>query len=811
MRRLNSSQVSLSDNLYDVSISSKSSTQISRYGSNPPRRVGLLTSLPTSSDTKRPSDYFLLGGADAQAKPVFKTSMRPRSNVSLSSSETSKDSDDVALVVLTPFDVAESRLSSATSTSVYSNKNIDQDYKNSSALDRELAPLPIISSTATLTSRPLPDLPEVPIVNSSSPPKSSREASSRSLSVSSRLDVSGSMYPLSRTKTRYYNPQETKERQQLRKKLYEENNDDDVILSNDLSLVFNVPVIKKHHEIYNHSKGSRSSYFSHDDIMKAEDNKYNVVKQQMRPCPLPGVLSQNRGKSASNLHYNHSESGHDESSFIDVHLSSFNSVDTDEEVSRNISDFYALRSESYSKLVRASRDSHIYNLPNYVRSQNSIEDVSLVSPEKLELIDQSRPINLPPKSSDDISRHRREINKVLKSVETTSKSNNLLRQKKSESLTSVQLTWNKVFSAAQGKDLATVLNAEKERLRTIIWESHTHDNLTYSFFSRVLELNLGEAMVNHLKSEYHKVELTHQSLSEQMKATKNAEFDTIIAHVIARPLINNFLREARECEQSGFDHNAYVRNFRYLLSLKSLSEGGLKKHHQMFVIPVFLFLFRDESLADVYLMIEMFDAEIFLEGVLGDISKKLSCWNNLSSMSYSSTPYKVLSRFSSLEEFDSLNASTVFELFLQMNDQLPLSLSAPSTPIISRGSFLSYSKIMEEPNNNSLDSVPSTSNSSDCLMNSVLTYNATISSSYKLLITFLQLLVIYSRSRKRNQNYLKLVQSFLLTVFDYYHIGWNTAEELVKNNSSIRLNHTNDQWTNLESFTQKWKLAFKKM
>lgn len=809
MRRLNSSQVSLSDNLYDVSISGKSSTQVPRYGSNPPRRVGLLTSLPVSSDTKRPSDYFLLGGADAQVKPTFKTNMRPRSNVSLSSSETSKDSDDVALVVLTPFDVAESRLSSATSTSVYSNKNTDQDSKNSSALDRELAPLPIISSTATLTSRPLPDLPEVPVVQSSSPPKSNRQDISRSMS--SRLDMSGAMYPLTRTKTRYYNAKETKERQQLRKKLYEENNDDDIILSNDLSLVFNVPVIKKHHEIYTHSPGSRSSYFSHDDIMKAEDNKYHAIKQQMRPCPLPGVLSQNRGKSASNINSSYSESTHDESSFIDFHLASFNSVDTDEEVSRNISDFYALRSESYSKLVRASRDSHIYNLPNYVRSQNSIEDVSLVSPEKLELIDQSRPINLPPKSSDDISRHRREINKVLKSVETTSKSHNLSRQKKSESLSSVQLTWNKVFSAAPGKELASVLNAEKERLRTIIWESHTHDNLTFSFFSRVLQLNLGEAMVKHLKSEYAKVELTYQSLSEQMKAIKTAEFDSIIAHVITRPLISNFLREAKECELTDFDYDVYINNFRHLLSLKSLSEGGLKKHHQLFVIPVFLFLFRDESLADVYLMIEMFDAEIFLEDVLGDISKKLSCWSNLSALSYSSTPYKVLSRFSSLEEFDSLNASTIFELLLQMNDQLPLSLSAPSTPIISRGSFLSYSKIIEEPNNNSLDSVPSTSNSSEYLMNSVLTYNASISSSYKLLVTFLQLLVVYSRSRKRNQNYLKLIQSFLLTVFDYYHIGWNTAGELVKNNSSIRLNHTNDQWTNLESFTGKWKLVFKKM
>lgn len=810
MPRLNSSQASLSENLFDVSISGSTGSQSPRYGGPPPRRVGLMSNIPSTAEIRRPSDYFLPRTAEVDPKGSSKGAVRPVSNISLSSSETSKDSDDGALVVLTPFDITESRLSSATAASVYSGKITDGDGKHSGALDRDLKTVPIVSATANLSSRPLPNLPEVPIYQSSSPPRLSRHQSTSTTS-DSRPDASGLMYTLTRTKTRYYNPKETKERKQLRKKLYEENDNDDVILSKDVSLVFNVPIIKKHHELYSQPHQSRTSYLSHDELMKVDDNKYHAIKQQIRPCPLPGVLSQNRGKSATEVHHVSADNTQDESSFSDFHSTSFNSVDTDEEVSKNISEFYALRSESYSKLVRASRDSHIYNLPNYVRSQSSIEDVTLISPEKLEMINQSRPINLPPKSSDDVSRHKREINRVLKSVETSNKSHSLSRQRMSENLASVQMTWNKVFATTQEKELAFVLNTEKERLRTIIWESHTHDSLTYTFFNRVLQLNLGAEAVKHLRSEYEKVELSHLSLSEQMKATKNAEFDVIISHVTTRPFINNFLLEAREHTLIEFDYSAFVKDFRHLLYLKSLSEGGLKKHHQIFVIPVFLILFRDEKLADVYFMIEMFDAEIFLEEVLAQMSQKLSCWRNLLSMSYSSAVYKVLRRFSSLEEFDSLNSTTIFELFLQFNDQLPLSLSAPSTPILSRGSFLSFSKIPEEPpNNNSLDSVPS-SNSSECLMGSVLTYNAAISSLYKLLVTFLQLLVIYSRSRKRNQNYGKLMQSFLLTIFDYYHIGWNTLEELLKNNASIRLNHTNDQWTNLESFTTKWKQVFKKM
>lgn len=796
MHRLSSSQLSLNESLFDVSISG-SSAQNQRLGHL--RKVGLMTSLSVATE-KRPSDFFLARNNNDNSSAALS---RPKSNVS-TSSETSKDSDDGVLVVLTPFDVMESRLSSATAASVYL-KNMDLDLNHKlSALERELPAAPIVSSTANLVSRPLPDLPEVPSFTSSSPPKTQRQ-----LSSSSHLDASG-MFPLTRTKTRYYNPKEKKERQQLRKKLYEENNDDDVIMSQDLSLVFNVPVIKKHHEIYTHSQSSKSSYFSRDDIVKVDDNKYNAFKQPIKPCPLPGVLALSRSKSGSSANPS-SVSFHDDSSSADLHLTSYQSIDTDEEVSRNISDFYALRSESYSKLVRASRDSHIYKLPHYIRSQNSIEDISLVSPEKLELIDQSRPINLPPKSSEDISKHRREINRVLKNVETTNKSQSLSRQKFNDNLATVQSTWNKVFLAGKGKDLSNTLNSEKEKLRSYIWENQTHDTLTYNFFSKVLQLNLGNDAVNQMRSEYDQVEATHHALSEQTKATKNAEFDSIITHVTSRPLIYNFIQEAKESVLFDFNYTDFVKNFRHLLYLKSLSDGGLKKHHQIFSIPIFLILFRGESMANVYLMIEMFDAEIFSDEVFADLSKKLSGWSNLSSMSYSSATYKVLSRFSSLEEFETLNTSTIFELMLQLNDKLPLSLSAPSTPIISRGSFLSYNKIVEEPGSDSLDSVQSLSNSSDSLLNSVLTYNASISSSHKLLLTFLNLLVIYSRSRKRTQNLVKLLQSFLLTLFDYYHIGWNTSEELVKKNGSIRVNHTNDQWANLESFTSKWKQTFKKM
>ena len=797
MPRVTTSQISSNDSLSGVLTVSNS-----RFVSGVPSRVGLTASQSASTDCRTPN-YFV-----PHAESRSRTPRKPMSDHSETFSEPSKDSDDDDLVVLTPFDVVESRLSSGTATSVYSSKGSDLNTKPPYLLERKLVSSSAsISSTAIAQQRPcsspLPDLSEVPAVTSRRP---GLGKSGLSASVS-HSEGPAALFTLSRTKTRYYNPKEKKERQQLRKKLYEENNDDDILFT-ELNL-FNVPVIKKHHEIFTEKQSSKSSIFSRDDIAKVDDSKYNAFKHPIKPCPLHGLLSQSRVTRTGSDRRDSSESVTDDTSFSNLHMSSVLSIDTDEEVSRIISEFYELRSESYLKLVRASRESHIYNLPNYIRSQSSIEDISLVSPEKLDVIDQSRPINLPPKSTDDISRHMKEIKSVLKGFEASTKSQSLNRQRNNESLVSVQQAWNKVLQAADSKELAHVLNSKKEILRSIVWLSHINDSLTFAFFYRTLLLGLGEEWVAQYSSEFAAVEQTHQALSERIKATKKVEFDAIIAHVITRPLIRNFFYEVKSCAETDFSYSRFVEDFRHLLYLKSLSQGGLRKHHQTFLIPAFLILFRVDSVRDVYLMIEMFDAEILLEKVFVDLAKRLSLWTNLLSMSESSVVYKTLCQFSTLEEFESLHSSSIFELILQLNDRLPLSRCAPSKPIVSTGSYLAQK--WGESQNDVSSNASTTSHSSESLVSSIIPFSVPISSSYQLLLTLLQLLVIYSRSWKRDQNYVKLMESFLLTIYDSYHIGWNNSEELIKRNQSIRLNHSNDQWANLESFTTKWKYTFKKM
>ena len=229
----------------------------------------------------------------------------------------------------------------------------------------------------------------------------------------------------------------------------------------------------------------------------------------------------------------------------------------------------------------------------------------------------------------------------------------------------------------------------------------------------------------------------------------------------------------------------------------------------MFIIPIFLILFQStESFSEICVLIESFDREVLSSENLAAINKKLSRWSDLTSMSQSNPVCKILKTFSSLQEFESLSATSLFEIIVQLNDRLPLSLSAPSTPIVAQSSFRPLSTTSSE-------SEGSVKNNSVCSLDSVVTTDSdglySESSSLSLVGTFLQLLVIYSRSKNRKQKTINLFQAFLLTVFQYYHINWNSCGELVRCNKSIRLNNSSDQLMNLESFLDKWKEIFKKL
>ena len=137
-----------------------------------------------------------------------------------------------------------------------------------------------------------------------------------------------------------------------------------------------------------------------------------------------------------------------------------------------------------------------------------------------------------------------------------------------------------------------------------------------------------------------------------------------------------------------------------------------------------------------------------------------------------------------------------------MNDKLPLSKSAPSTPIVAQSGFNFDVKPAANfsPKTNSIDGGEVRVEASLCMN----------SAAFSLVFKLIQLVVTYSFATKtQGKNNMKVIQSFLMVVFKFYHINWNDYRELIRCNKSIRINNTADATTNLDSFTSKWVETFK--
>ncbi|KAK6455283.1 uncharacterized protein RJT20DRAFT_55911 [Scheffersomyces xylosifermentans] len=716
---------------------------------------------------------------------------------------------------------------------------------------------------------------------SRTPSKALLIGSASKSTVSSNNIASSSSPSLSRSKTRYISSKESKQRQLLRKKKYDENDDDDEILSNELDhLVFNVPVIKNHSELYsmhsrshgnllaghhNTSTGSKSSIssqssamLSRSDLMVDNDNnKYNIngtvvhtntpttitsshnSSPIIKPCPLPGRLGSQTDLSEppspprrnSQLSKDLTvdsiveEDDADETEDSIVFTGNFSTND-DIEITQNISDFYNQRSTSISKLAKISREqTMLYKLPNFVKSQSSMEDLHLISLEKLTLIDQTRPINLPPKSGLDKSKHNKEFQKVLSSYELNTKNLNDARVRSSQIHAQNQQQWIKIISSLIEESTTKSFNKrflnEKANIRKLAWESNVPSSFRYQFFMKILtHNNNSQDSVNTINNSFDLFDGKYKNLSESIKNNKDAEFNGIIDMVLNRPLFDAIIKES--AASSTFNLEKLKHNFKYLLYIKSLSEYGLHKHDQIFLVPILLVLFQNsQSIREIYCLLELINQQIFNREFLSEVNSGLENWNDLKNLyksahSSSSFLHKVLDRFNSLEEFDNLNSNSFFDILLQFNDKMPLSLSAPSTPIMSHPGHFSFTHSPSSSSNISCASNISDNAESAITPRTSMSTTDDIfvdinSSALQLIIKFLQLIIIFSNSIKsKNKNNAKVISTFLVTTFQYYHIGWNSYSELLKSNKPIKLNKSADQVVNLDTFVDKWKDAFGK-
>lgn len=610
------------------------------------------------------------------------------------------------------------------------------------------------------------------------------------------MSMSTSNLSLTRTKTKYLSQEDIKKRQRLRKQQYEDSYNEDEILGNDMDLVFNVPVIKNQNELY----------------MKKNIRNNLVDNDNYKPFPLPGKLRSNSSPNV-NLSVNTSidslheipepdnsrilddhlaESTHaysqeiieeededaDEQGSIDdtsfgsnEHTKDFNASSdfvNDSQIVSDISNYYTQRSKSYSKFVQMSRHEHMmYKLPNYIKSQSSIDDLNLMSPEKLMFVDQTRPINLPPKASNDKVKHNKELHKMINDFNNNGfgfgEETNFNEEINCEN------DWDQLLKLDDDRFVKRLVN-EKNVVRKLNWDSNCPSSERYDYFMRLLTIpmdgNSAQELTDSLVQSFNRLENVYSNLSESIKVNRDVEFDKSINDLISRPLINSIINTPL------MEVDSFKKRFKKLLYIKSL-DNNLHTHDETFLIPISLIIFPTKSLLDQYIMIEVLNQQIFNKDLIYNVNNNFDDWTTKLPKKAS----KFLNNIN-LKEFDGLNFNNLFKILLQFNDKLPLSMSAsnPSTPIMN----LSYKKLMI----------------SSC--------------SVELIFKFLQLLVVYNvNSKTKSINHLKLFQSFLMVVIKYYHINWLDHNELTKNNKSIKLNFNIDNLVNLNSFNDKWKHIFK--
>ncbi|KAI5952180.1 SBE2 [Candida margitis] len=798
-----------SHNLYDISLNTRKSScpsvppPPSKMGGGggtcpTPKRVASRTSLPTLNEhiasvpniPKRPGDYYIQkinsksslnlnksqplpnpAPSSASATSLPTNNRRRMSQDSLMSVQSSSSSfEDHSSIVSSPFDAPVASTSSAITSSTTQSQH-NHGSQPPLPTDSRLSSMTSSSSTTAFESK-------VSLVDNDSTISLAKTPSNfkpRALKAASTTNVlktfpvpqpppkkerskSVTTVPtLNRSKSKFLSSQESKERQMLRKKKYEENDHDEEILSTDLdSLIFNVPVIKNN-ELYSLQKGSSTNLgksksrsnsgssstvtiLSRNDLVGDDNDKYNI-----RPCPLPGKLS------TTNLPTVHANN---EDSIIEEDESTF---DDDSEITANISDFYSQKSASVSKLIKMTREQNLmYKLPSFIKSQSSLEDLHLISPEKLNFLDQTRPINLPPKSSVDITKHNREFTKSLSSFETIVKTQHDSRIKTVQTALLHQQQWIKNLDSLMDLDTKQFnkkFTSEKNQLRKLAWDCNVPASLAFQFLLKILSNNYSsQDSINTIRNSFELFDQKLQGLTEVMKQSKNREFNKIMDSVLSKPLIAS----------SGVDMSQFQTNFIHLLYIKSMSETGLsEKDHS--TIPIILVMFPHQSVIDIYCLLELINQEIF-------------------NREFTSS-YKAPSG-----ETSELTFNDTFRLMLQFNDSLPLSLSAPSTPIVDQGKF--------EP----LDD-----NAKDQDQDQNGTNFVHTSASIEIVTKLLTLLVVNSQSTKTKlKNNSKLIKSFIKTIFINFHIGWNSYDELVKMNKSIRINNCSDQRLNLEKFVARW-------
>ena len=433
----------------------------------------------------------------------------------------------------------------------------------------------------------------------------------------------------------------------------------------------------------------------------------------------------------------------------------------------------------------------MYKIPNFIKSNSSLEDLHLISLEKLSVVDPTRPSHLPPKSLDERRKHNQQIDKILHNknnssphlIKSPTKSNFGINNNTNDSNNNDNnnaVTYNQEFMtlieelqqqqySLDSKLFIKKFQSQRDMIRTFAWTLNIPNDQCFQFLLKILSLNQScQDSLNTIKNSFLLFENKFNNLPESIKSNKMMEFNKLCHDIIMKKPLFETIPLIEQIE--------FMEKLKLIWNIKAISESGLNQD-EILLIAILLRIFPTKSCQDIYCLLELINQEVLTKEFKQKFNNNVLKWNNMNQL----YKFQILPG-----EFENLSFNSILQILLQFNDQLPLSLSAPTTPIIG----------------------PPTDTTST---STTTTTTELKSCSVQLIIKLFTLLIIYSFSYKTKfKNNLKILETFIMIIFNYYHLNWNNLNQLIKENKSIRLNYTCNQLINLNSFIDKWKYIFKK-
>ncbi|KAL6940790.1 hypothetical protein ACO0QE_004707 [Hanseniaspora vineae] len=433
-----------------------------------------------------------------------------------------------------------------------------------------------------------------------------------------------------------------------------------------------------------------------------------------------------------------------------------------ESTTRSLSQMYLNNSKSFSQVQLQTRMNSMDSLPQMVKTagDEGLEDLKLVSDEKLKNVTSTRPMWLPIKSPREIKKHESELSKTMSMVSIDKLNFNRKLDELPKKIADQKERFDNIINnelqlGTSGKSVNTInRNSLGQVLQNILWECPniitleerlaTYKKLTY--FS-LYQTHFGSQIYNRFDDLYNeKYRIT------EFNPTKLAE----IVKLIRLNLVD--YTNVSESEES----TKIPENLITLIKLKMLTPAGLQNRDIiMFNILLKFYDTGNEKscLETVWELNEVLSLVCFNNSVVEKFNEKI--------MSKSGPVFKYLSVESNFDqEFQASNLK--FDNFFHILDKLPKSLTLWVLDVILVSNIIVFKSNNLEHYNKKL-----VTKLTEIKLTNPSSSSTSSSNKYE------NMLFEYWNRKYMTKNY-KVLIALVLNVLLNYHFGFNDFDDLKK-------------------------------